>query len=389
MPRMIATLASAFLGALGVGAPIQYTDGGYAQIATVIADLDYLGIHCIRTGAWFHGIQGEQAYHIAAKAGVRFDMVLNTTDAPGQSVAQMAQFAAAHPGAIAAIEGPNEINNFGAHYHAMNGAAAATRFQDDLYRAIAADHVLQGTTVFSYTMNAGATSTTGYDYAAIHPYAVGGRAPRAFLETNIASVPAGKRFALTETGYPTLPTDKDGVDGRVQAIYTLDMILDAAHAGASASYLYELLDAYPDPDGSRIGTHFGLFDRANRPKPAAIALHNLARILGPGRSSGQAAFAPGSIDIAADPAIRMLLLQKSPDVFDLVVWDEQPLWNGQTHAPIAPTAHHRTVHFGTVPRAIAVFDPMRDTAPMLNKPGTATLDLRMAADPLIVEISFR
>jgi hypothetical protein len=386
MPRMIATLASAFLASLGIGAPIHYTDGQYVRIATVLADLDYLGIHQIRTGPWFHGMQGEQAYHTAARAGVRFDMVLNTTDTMGQSVAQMAQFAAAHPGALAAIEGPNEINNFGAHYRGMTDAAAAVMFQDDLYRAIAANPVLRGTTVFSYTMNAGASSTTGYDYAAIHPYAVAGRPPRAFLDTNIASVPAGKPFVLTETGYPTLASDKDGVDAHTQAVYNLDMVFDAARAGAAAIYLYELLDAYPDPDGTHAGSHFGLFDHTNAPKPAAVALHNLHRILDGGGAFAPGSPDPGSLDITADPAVRTLLLHKAPGVFDLVVWDEQPLWNRQSHTRIVPQTHRRAIRFGPVPATLAVFDPMRSTTPLAMKHDTARLDLDLGEDPLIIEV---
>ena len=149
MPRTIATLASVFLASLGIGAPIHYTDGKYVHLETVLADLDYIGIHQIRTGAWWHGMQGEGAYHTAARRGVRIDMVLNATDTLNKSVAQMAEFAAAHPGSIAAIEGPNEINNFGAHYHALTGAAAAVAFQTDLYARIRADPVLRGTPVYS------------------------------------------------------------------------------------------------------------------------------------------------------------------------------------------------------------------------------------------------
>jgi hypothetical protein len=385
MPRTVAALASVFLASLGIGAPIHYTDGKYVHIETVLADLDYLGIHQIRTGAWFKGMQGEFAYARAAQRGVRFDMVLNATDALRNSLAQMAQFAAAHPGSVAAIEGPNEINNFGARYHGLNGAAAAVAFQDDLHAAIAADPVLRGTAVFSYTMNAGATSTTGYDFAAIHPYAVNGRPPRWFLDNNIAAVPAGKRFVVTESGYPTLARDKDGVDAHAQAVYNLDMIFDSVGAGAAAVFLYELLDAYPDPKGNLVGTHFGLFDLANTPKPAAVALHNLTQILG----HGAGGFAPGSLDVSADPAIRTLLLQKAPGVFDLVVWDEQPLWNRQAHTPVAPAMHARTIRFGAVQQTIAVLDPMRGTVPVAVHHATASVSLMLGDDPLIVEVTSR
>jgi len=388
MSRTMATLASAFLASLGVGAPIHYTDGKYVHIETVLADLDYLGIHQIRTGAWWHGMQSEAAYHIAAQRGVRFDMVVNATDALGQCLSQMAQFAAAHPGSMAAIEGPNEINNFGARYRGMSGAPAAVAFQDDLYAGVAADPALRGTPVYSYTMNAGARSITGYDFAAIHPYAVDGRPPRWFLDNNIGAVPPAKQFVVTETGYPTLPRQKDGVDGDAQAVYNLDMIFDAASADAAAVFLYELLDAYPDPKGVEVGKHFGLFDYDNRPKPIALALHNLTRILAPAGGN----FAPGSLDVAlpdAEPSVRTLLLQKARDVFDLVVWNEAPVWNRQTHSALAAIARPRTIRFGAVQQTVAVFDPIHGAAPIAVYHAASSVTIALGRDPVVVEASER
>lgn len=384
MPRIVATLASAFLAALGVGAPIHYTDGKYVEIDAVLADLDYLGVRTIRTGAWWHGMQGEAAYHRAARHGVRFDMLLYATDSLADSVAQMARFAAAHPGSLAAIEGPNEINNFGARYRGLAGAAAAVAFQDDLYAQVAADPALRGTPVFSYTMNAGASSVTGYDFAAIHPYAVSGRPPRGFLDHNIATVPAGKRFVVTETGYPTLPQAADGVDAPTQAAYDLDIVLDAFAAGAASVYLYELRDAYPDPAARDAGRHFGLFDFANRPKPAAVALHNLTHLLAPAGAS----FAPGSLDVnqvGAGHLARHLLLQTAPAVFDLLLWDEAPLWDRAMHRAIAVPARLRTIRFGAVQRMVRVFDPIRGAEPILVRHGVSSITVALGADPLVVE----
>jgi len=388
VPQTVAMLASAFLASLGVGAPIHYTDGKYADVATVLADLDYLGIHTIRTGAWWHGMTGEWSYHLAAKAGVRFDMVLNATDRLDAAVAQMARFAADHPGSVAVIEGPNEINNFGAHYRGLAGAAAAVAFQDDLYARVAADAVLRGTRVYSYTMNAGATSVTGYDFAAIHPYAVDGRPPRWFLDNNIAKVPPGKRFVVTETGYPTLiggkdGVAKDGVDARAQAIYNLDMIFDATSAGAAAVYLYELRDAYADPGWIAAGKHFGLFDYANQPKPIAVALHTMARILTANAVHG----APGALDFTAPDAARTLLLQKAPAVFDLVVWDEAPLWDHQANHAIARAERARTIRFARAPTTITVYDPLRGTAPVAAWHRVGAVTLSLGSDPLVVEVT--
>jgi hypothetical protein len=148
-------------------------------------------------------------------------------------------------------------------------------------------------------------------------------------------------------------------------------------------FLYELLDAYPDPKGTLAGNHFGLFDSTNAPKPAAVALHNLTQILGHGAGRS----IPGSLNVSVDTPTRTLLLQKAPGVFDLIVWDEQSIWNRQAHAPVAATAHARTIHFGAVQQTIAVLDPMHGTAPVAIHHAAAAVTVMLGDAPLIIEVN--
>ena len=109
--------ASDFVDRMGVNIHLSYTDGEYANAAKVLDDLRYLGITHVRdvtpdakggipAAAQRHGID------LLAQAGIRFDLVVASwlTDL-GQDMAEIDHIAAAHPGAIATIEGPNEINN--------------------------------------------------------------------------------------------------------------------------------------------------------------------------------------------------------------------------------------------------------------------------------------
>jgi len=386
MTKTTALSASSFVASIGVNASIDYTDGKYANIQNVLADLKYIGVSLIRTAAYFTGMQGQAAYNLAASDGIRFDMLLYTTDTPSTSVAQMAAFAAAHPGALVSIEGPNEINNFGASYDGLTGAAAAVAYQNALYADVAANSVLGGTTVYSYTMNAGATSTTGYDVASIHPYAVNGAPPLWYLDHNIATVPAGKPFAVTEAGYSTLSSASGGVDARTQAIYDLDTIFDAKSAGAATVILYELLDAYPDASGTLVGNHFGLFDYSNNPKQAALALHDLTQILG----GGPASYSPGTLSYSitgADSTANAMLLQKATSVFDLVIWDEQSIWNNTTHSEIAAVTHTENIRFARLMQTVDVYDPLQGTTPIAVYHDVSSLSLAVGADPLIVEVA--
>jgi len=386
MSKTVALSASSFVASIGVNASIDYTDGKYANIQNVLADLKYLGISLIRTAAYFTGMQGQAAYNLAASDGIRFDMLLYTSDTLSTSVTQMADFSAAHPGALSAIEGPNEINNFGASYDGMTGAPAAIAYQNALYADVAGNGVLNGTTIYSYTMNAGATSTTGYDDASIHPYAVNGAPPLRYLDNNIASFPAGKPFVVTEAGYSTLGNQSGGVDDHVQAIYDLDTIFDAKAAGAASVFLYELLDAYPDPSNDLVGNHFGLFDYGNNPKPIASALHNLTQILG----GGPAHYSPGDLAFSikgADSTANAMLLQKATSVFDLVIWDEQTIWNNTSHSEIAPVTHTEAIRFARLMATVDVYDPMSGTAPIAVYHDVSSIALAVGDDPLVVQVT--
>ncbi len=386
MTLITATSAARFVASIGVNASINYTDGKYANIQTVLADLKYIGVSLIRTAAYVPGMQGQSAYNLAASQGIRFDMLLYANPAPQTSVAQMAAFASAHPGALVSIEGPNEINNFGVAYRGLTGAAAAVSFQNDLFADIRANGVLNGTTVYSYTMNAGASSTTGYDVATIHPYAVNGAAPLLYLHNNLAAVPAAKPFAVTEAGYSSLGSASGGVDAHVQAIYDLDTLFDAHAAGAQSAFLYELLDAYADPAGTLVGNHFGLFDIGNAPKPAAVALHNLTQILGGGPASYSAGGLSWSIT-GADKTAGAMLLQKATNLFDLVVWDEQPIWNSASHSEVAASTHTEALRFARIMQTVAVYDPLLGTTPIATYHDVSSIALPLGADPLVVELT--
>jgi len=380
----VAISTKSFVASIGVNAAIDYTDGKYANMQTVLADLSYIGVSLIRTASYFSTMSGRAAYNLAASDGIRFDMLLYTSNALPATMTQLSTFESAHPGSIVAIEGPNEINNFGASYDGLTGAPAAIAYQNALYADVAANPVLAGTTIYSYTMNAGAVSSTGYDYASIHPYAINGNPPLWYLDNNIASFPVGKPFVVTETGYSTLGSQSGGVDAHVQAIYDLDMVFDAKSAGAATVFLYELLDAYPDPSNDLVGNHYGLFDYTNTAKPIAVALHDLTQILG----GGPASFSPGTLAYSiagADSTTHSILLQKATSTFDLIIWDEQTVWNNTTHSEIAPTVHTDTIDFTRMMTTVDIYDPMLGTAPIAVYHDVTSVTLAVGDDPLVVQ----
>jgi hypothetical protein len=171
-----------------------------------------------------------------------------------------------------------------------------------------------------------------------------------------------------------------------QAIYDLDTIFDAKSAGAVTVFLYELLDAYPDASNNLVGNHFGLFDYSNDPKQAAVALHDLTQILG----GGPASYSPGALSwsiTGADSTANAMLLQKATNVFDLVIWDEQGIWNNTTHSEIAAQTHTENIRFARLMQTVDVYDPLQGTTPIAVYHDVSSIALAVGADPLIVEIT--
>jgi hypothetical protein len=62
---------------------------------------------------------------------------------------------------------------------------------------------------------------------------------------------------------------------RGQARLILTGLLDNVAQGVRETYLYQLLDAYPDPNAQDSEKHYGLFDINDRPKLSAQMLRRL------------------------------------------------------------------------------------------------------------------
>jgi hypothetical protein len=304
-------------------------------------------------------------------------------------VALFDNFVANHPGAIAAIEGPNEINNFPITYNGLTGANAAIAFQNDFYAAAKADPALRDVPIYSFTLGAGAIPTGGYDAVSIHPYSHWGKQPWAIEQKALGAAPSGAGVEFTELGFSTLPSNSEwGVDKLTQAKLTLNAILDAKALGVQNVYLYEHLDAYADPLGTKVVNHFGLFDINNNPKPAAVALHNLTTILSD-TGAGAASFTPSALPYTLSnlPATgSSLLLEKSNGAYDIVVWNEPQIWNSTTHSEIANASTNVTVSLGARYAEVDVFDPLSGSAPIRVLHNVSQFTVAVKDHPVIVEI---
>ena len=272
--------SSAFADTLGVNVHISQGTVHYAESTAVIADLQYLNAWNLRDG---YNSYWQNVYSAIAKAGGKFDFL--TIDGGSQSAASVQTFlsginvlSTAVPGSVAAVEGPNEINNWPLTWTGnLTGLQAAVAYQASLFTQAKADTALPGVKVFYFTGYAAGTNGLGpnpattpglADYDTQHPYPDAANAPLQSVNRTQAlpnETPATGPAVYTETGYTS-----NQVSLQVQAKYTLDLLMDNAQSDIAQTYLYQLMDE---------GDGYGLFNSSNQPKPVATAIHNLTTIL--------------------------------------------------------------------------------------------------------------
>ncbi len=396
--------ASDFSTQIGVDTHIPYTDGGYANLSNVQADLSYLGVTELRDGIsnGEYGSARLASYIQLAKAGAKFTFGVgggaSTTASVQSTLNTIGQLEAAVPGSIKAIEGPNEVNNQTLTFNGVGGLQGAVALQQYLYQTVKSTPALAGVTVDYFTgYNAGniavgpdPSTTSGLaDYDTQHPYPQGGQAPAYWVDpsTALGNEPNAKgKFVYTETGYTTNLSDVNGVDATVQGKYTLDLLMDAAKDGSSGTYLYQLMDAYK-PGSPQGDDGYGLFDENNNPKLAATGIHNLAAILADTGATAST-FTPVALNysVSGQPSTgNSLEISKSDGTTDIAVWAEPQLWNASTKSEIAAPTTIETVNLDAAHR-VSVYDPLSGTAPIATYASTSSVQLQITDHPLIVQV---
>ena len=384
--------AADFLASLGVVTHLNYTDGTYANFQAVISDLDYLGIHNLRDATpnpdgGIPYLNYSTALQALADAGNRFDFITWPAQPLSTSLNEIAAVETLHPGAVIAVEGPNETNNNPVVYHGEHGTRGALAYQRDLYQAVHSSGMLRHVAVYYYTGLDVATNLTGLaDFANCHPYSYQGEQPGSRIASEF-----GKRFpiassypkVITEAGYFDVPSKPNGVDDATQAKDTLNLYMDAFSQGVALTYVYQLVSAYPDQGSD---TQAGMFRIDHTPKPVAIAIHNLTTILADPNPQG---FAPALLDysVAAMPADgQSLLLEKSTGVFDIVLWSEAPNWNDHDHRAIAIAPAPVTVAMTGTDGDFTVYDPMAGIQPIKTEHHAKSIVVSVSDHPLIIEV---
>ena len=160
-PNPVPEDISVFVQSLGINTHLSYPGTPYYdQAQRVISALQYLGIETIRdqAPAYIDDRIAARADNTVASAGIRFDALV-----PGSgpvnltgSLANMAAFARANPGVIAAIEGPNEINDAHISYAGTTDIySAGVQVTQDLWTAVHNNEALKAAPVYALTLSTG------------------------------------------------------------------------------------------------------------------------------------------------------------------------------------------------------------------------------------------
>jgi hypothetical protein len=324
-------------------------------------------------------------------------------------------------GALLAVEGPNEPNNFPVTYGGKTSGFKTTFlpvawFQRDLYTAVKASPKLAGIPVFAsseaggaepdnaglqyLTIPAGAGTlmpdgTKYADFANTHNYVLangftavvnnnawGASAPGApegpwdgpyyeygrtwhkgftgYSNSQLETLPK----VSTETGWFTSGTNAISEDQ--QGKLFLNLYLAAYKRGWKYTFIYMLRD---DP----VQGYWGLFRTDYSPKLSAKYLHNLTTIL-----ADTISVTPGSLNysIPSQPAtVHDLLIQKSDGTFELAVWNERTSGSDTV-----------TVNLGRTFALAAVYDPTRGTASVSAFNNVSSVQLTLSDHPVIIEV---
>lgn len=405
-----------FLNSMGVCVHIQHGENA-SRMAPL---LRYVGVRNVRDAA-DRNYDTSGLIRLHDEAGVKVVICIGSgaRDADLPAVLDMAR-RLHRAGALLAIEGPNEPNNFGGvTYRGRSTARDNTwmpvaEMQRDLYAAVKADSELCRYPVFGVSETGAQTDNTGLqfltvppgkeclmpagtrfaDYLNVHNYMyhpswqgladnrvwmaadhtaacrVDGlygnhgltwlKKYEGYTEDELATMPR----VTTETGVRV--GDSNGeVTEHVQACHYMNVYLAQFSRGWKHTFIYEMID---DGDGA-----FGFFHRDyTTPRLAAHALHNMTTLLADSLTAPCDSLAY-SLSSETD-CVHDLLLRKHDGSFALVVWGERA--SGSEKAVLCLDKSY----------LLEVFDPLIGLAPQSRREDSK-LELEVSDHPLIIRIS--
>lgn len=347
LPLEPASSADAFVDSIGVQTHINYNDTPYGNWPQVLSALKRLGVRHIRDGlpndsTYLRNHHDLANAKIGCTCGFSVDSKLTT-----QRIVEYTRLAQD----VEALEAPNECD---AATNCGGGGALGARNVAAFLPVITAAGKILGLPVLgpSFTTDRGYAATGDISslmtYNNLHVY-FGGKNPghkgwgggdaqgnrygsfEWWIDQGNINAP-GKPDFITETGYMAyhLPKGPGTIPEELEASYVPRLLLLSLQHGIQRTFLYELLDEFPD-------TGYGLLRHNLSAKPAFLAVQSLITLLqdpGPAFSA-----APLKLEIqgAGTPAFTHMLFAKRDGTYLLFAWLERENYNAETNTPM-PTS---------------------------------------------------
>jgi len=407
----------AFLDSLGAVSAVSRRGERLDRTAEAVR---FLGLRWIRSG-YESDVPVDDLLELHRRTAVKFSYGLLSGGADLERLLSGARRLAA-AGALLAIEGNNEPNNWPVTYQGQTGGGQhswlpVARLQRDLYRAVKSDPVLRLFPVWTVsepgaqtdnvglqflTIPAGAStlmpSGTRYaDFANVHNYIYHPAAPH--LEDNKtwnAADPTSackvdgpyKNFGRTWlrgfAGYseaelihlPRVTTETGVAIGgevteEIHGWHLLTMYLAQFKRGWKHTAVYLLRDRVDEPGNQR----FGFYRPDDSPRLAAIYLHRLTRILAePPQPRRAAPATPLTYQLDPRPAtLHDLPLQKGDGTWVLILWNERVQGSDEIR-----------VRFDRAWPEVTVYDPMHSQEPVARHRHARQLVLELDRRPRVL-----
>lgn len=369
--------ASSFVESIGVDTHTYYLDTAYKNFDLVKQRLEELGVHHIRenlvTG---HPEQYEDLNQLAA-AGIRSTLIMGSPENGSTGLNELVSIVGNQlQGSVDAVEGPNEYDLSGD----PSWMGKLATYQEQLYAAVKSNPATSALPVLGpslgNTESVASDISGSMDYGNIHSY------PNAEPPENnltrmfsFASEMSGsKPLVATETGYHTALNYQGGhqpASEAAEATYIPRLFLEYYRRGIARTFVYELVDEFPDPSHSEAEKDFGLLHNDFSPKPAFTALSNLTSIL----SDSGPAFTPGQLDysVSGDESnLHQVLLQKSDGSYYLALWRDESVWNNRSHTPETAASGNVQVSFPAPAEEVQEYQPNRSNQPLRTVASSAS-----------------
>ena len=419
--------ANDFLNSIGANSSISRRG---ESLDKTIECVKYLGIRWFRSG-YEGNIPLEDQIQVYNETGAKFSYGLASG---GNDLPRLMEGAEilADAGALLALEGNNEPNNWGITYNGETGGRDLTwvpvaKIQADLYKMAKANPKLKDYPVFSIGGESGAqvdnaglqyltipdgadtlmpAGTVFADYANVHNYFchpsirklidnITWYASDPTLETvpnnggkydnlfgNYGVMWGGGKFTgyskeelktiprvTTETGI-TIGTYDGAVDEEMHGRLIVSMYLAQYAQGYDYTAIYIMRDR-SDEGGNQT---FGLYAPDYTPRKAAIYLHNLTTILADNKPVTE--FKNFTYTIPNQPdTVHDMLLQKSDGSLYLVIWSER--FTGGTD--------DITVNFGSECDA-EIYDIVQGTDAIVTCTNVTSVNMTLSCNPYVIKI---